>query len=283
MYVKTTAGRTRTAPWSATCTWPTTSGTRPRAGRCPRCCTASAARTQLDRAAIKRLVASLSKLLDPADALRRHRRLGPGVPGVTPVRRRVRPRRAVAAAGHRQGHRGPGPRPPAGPAPRCRGHRAGAVRAWSPTGRWRRRRNWPPPSGSATTCTSTSLPEIGEQACYRAMDWLHDVARASGGQEVFDQVATVLNLEVDLLFFDTTSTYFELEDADEEVARNWRGEKASGDDDADPDTGGRVPHPRQVQGQPRRPAADRDRDGRDPRRDPGAGAGAGPATPATRR
>ena len=38
---------------------------------------------------------------------------------------------------------------------------------------------------------------------------------------------------MDLLFFDITSTYFELEDADEQVARNWRREKATGDD-ADP-------------------------------------------------
>jgi len=28
---------------------------------------------------------------------------------------------------------------------------------------------------------------------------------------VFDQVAHLLNLEVDLIFFDTTSTYFETE------------------------------------------------------------------------
>jgi hypothetical protein len=48
---------------------------------------------------------------------------------------------------------------------------------------------------------------------YRAMDFLekHDgeVQRA-----VYFSVATLLNLDVDLLFFDTTSTYFETEDAD---------------------------------------------------------------------
>ena len=78
-----------------------------------------------------------------------------------------------------------------------------------------------------------NLPAIGEQACYRAMDWLLQI-RAPLEQEIFAQVANLLNLEVDLLFFDTTSTYFELEEADEEVARNWRGEKAPGGDDADP-------------------------------------------------
>ncbi|MFD8561246.1 transposase [Streptosporangium canum] len=41
--------------------------------------------------------------------------------------------------------------------------------------------------------------------------------------EVFRQTATLLDLEVDLLFFDTTSTYFEIEDADEPVVRDERG------------------------------------------------------------
>ena len=45
------------------------------------------------------------------------------------------------------------------------------------------------------------MPAIGEQACYRAMDWLND-ARASLEAGVFDKVATLLNLEAGLLFFD---------------------------------------------------------------------------------
>jgi len=40
---------------------------------------------------------------------------------------------------------------------------------------------------------------------------------------VFDRVATLLDLEVDLLFFHTTSTYFEVEDADEPIARDPKG------------------------------------------------------------
>lgn len=63
------------------------------------------------------------------------------------------------------------------------------------------------------------LTEIGEQPCYRAMDWLHEVTDDLDKQ-VFNQVATLLNLEVDLLFFDTTSTYFELETPDPAVARD---------------------------------------------------------------
>jgi len=78
------------------------------------------------------------------------------------------------------------------------------------------------------------LADVSDDACYRAMDWLHAV-RGELEKQVYFTVAAQLNLEVDLLFFDTTSTYFELEEADEEVARNWRGEKARGEDDADPD------------------------------------------------
>ena len=45
------------------------------------------------------------------------------------------------------------------------------------------------------------LPETSDDACYRAMDWLHDV-RDQLEAGVFRQVANLLNLEVDLLFFD---------------------------------------------------------------------------------
>ena len=76
------------------------------------------------------------------------------------------------------------------------------------------------------------VADVSDDACYRATDWLHAV-RAELEKQVYVQVADLLDLEVDLLFFDTTSTCFELEDAGEEAARNWRGERASGDD-ADP-------------------------------------------------
>jgi hypothetical protein len=66
------------------------------------------------------------------------------------------------------------------------------------------------------------LPEVSDDACYRAMDWLHDVAPELERQ-VFGQVANLLNLEVDLLFFDTTSTYFELDEADEPVGLDAHG------------------------------------------------------------
>ncbi|WP_341360898.1 hypothetical protein V5H98_07315 [Georgenia sp. M64] len=61
---------------------------------------------------------------------------------------------------------------------------------------------------------------VDEDACYRAMDWLHDVEPVLARQ-VYYQVTDLLNLEVDVLFFDTTSTYFETGDADE---ARWRDE-----------------------------------------------------------
>jgi Transposase DDE domain len=76
------------------------------------------------------------------------------------------------------------------------------------------------------------LPETTDDACYRAMDWLHQVAPELERQ-VFGQVANLLNLEVDLLFFDTTSTYFEVDEADEPVARDPHGRLRHADGDGD--------------------------------------------------
>ncbi|SDZ00839.1 hypothetical protein SAMN05661080_05242, partial [Modestobacter sp. DSM 44400] len=65
------------------------------------------------------------------------------------------------------------------------------------------------------------LVGVGEDECYRAMDWLIEAA-PQVEREVFWSVASLLDLEVDLLFFDTTSTYFQA-DADTPVARDARG------------------------------------------------------------
>jgi hypothetical protein len=72
------------------------------------------------------------------------------------------------------------------------------------------------------------LDKIGEQPCYRAMDWLHEV-KDDLEKQVFDEVANLLNLEVDLLFFDTTSTYFELTEPDEPLARDDTGHRSDTD------------------------------------------------------
>ena len=56
---------------------------------------------------------------------------------------------------------------------------------------------------------------VGEdpQALYRAMDWLLEI-EATLAEQVYWATADLLNLEVDLLFFDTTSTYFERDEPD---------------------------------------------------------------------
>jgi Transposase DDE domain len=67
------------------------------------------------------------------------------------------------------------------------------------------------------------LDATTDDACYRAMDHLLAIEPLLAEQAYF-QVTDLLNLEVDLLFFDTTSTYFETEAADEDIPRNARGE-----------------------------------------------------------
>jgi hypothetical protein len=86
------------------------------------------------------------------------------------------------------------------------------------------------------------LERTSDDACYRAMDWLLEIHHELE-QEIFGQVATLLDLEVDLLFFDTTSTYFELDEPDEPIARDQRGMPVAdghgqGAGDKDTDTAG---------------------------------------------
>lgn len=58
------------------------------------------------------------------------------------------------------------------------------------------------------------------QHLYRAMDVLLEY-REIIHKEVFFAVADLLNLEVDLIFFDTTSTYFEMDEEDENGLRQY--------------------------------------------------------------
>jgi hypothetical protein len=187
---------------------------------------------QLDKDAVRRLVASLSKLLEPGDALavtadsdlafaesrpyggayvldRLWHRLGIGrVLAGLASSGRGRPRDLAAAERVLFG--------------------LVANRALAPSSKLAAA-EW-----MSQDVRIDGLGEVPDDACYRAMDWLHAV-RGELEKQVYYQVAHLLNLEVDLLFFDTTSTYFELEDADEEVARTWRGEKPADGQDADPD------------------------------------------------
>lgn len=62
------------------------------------------------------------------------------------------------------------------------------------------------------------LTDLDVQHCYRAMDFLLE-SDEELQKEIFYSVADLFNLEVDLLFFDTTSTYFEMDDWDDEEFR----------------------------------------------------------------
>jgi len=180
---------------------------------------------RLDRDAVKRLVASLTRLLDPADALAatagseltfcESRPFG-GTFTLDTLWRRLGIDTVLKGL-----DTGPGNKP-----------RRGRPRATEVTERVLfglvANRALAPSSKLAAAdwinhdVHIQGLPETSDDACYRAMDWLHDV-REQLEAGVFHQVANLLNLEVDLLFFDTTSTYFELEDPDEPVARDEHG------------------------------------------------------------
>jgi hypothetical protein len=175
---------------------------------------------QLDRAAIKRLVAALSGLLEPADALAATAGAGLGFVESRPLggayvldglwhRLGIDTVMAKLLTGRRLD-------------PRAERVLFGLVanRALAPSSKL----------AAAAWITHDvhidGLPQTSDDACYRAMDWLLEITDALE-REVFWQVATLLDLEVDLLFFDTTSTYFELDEPDEPVARDERGQVLS--------------------------------------------------------
>jgi transposase len=74
-------------------------------------------------------------------------------------------------------------------------------------------------SAAEWVCEDALIPGLStmdEDHAYRAMDLLIDADTQGKVQEaVFFAVANLLNLEVDLLFFDTTSTYFERDTEDD--------------------------------------------------------------------
>jgi Transposase DDE domain len=173
---------------------------------------------QLDRDAVKRLVASLSRLLDPAAALAAtapsglaftsSRALG-GTHVLDHLWRRLGIDTAMARllAGRKLD-------------PRVERVLFALVanRALDPSSKlaaagWVTRR-----------AHIDGLPEVSDDACYRAMDWLIEIAPELE-REVFWQVATLLDSEVDLLFFDTTSTYFEIEEPDTPATRDDHGRR----------------------------------------------------------
>lgn len=78
------------------------------------------------------------------------------------------------------------------------------------------------------------LAEVDEDACYRAMDFFLAML-GELQQAVFFKVANLLNLEVDILFFDTSSTYWETDSTDDALLDN-----DTSDGDGDGDGEGRV-------------------------------------------
>lgn len=76
----------------------------------------------------------------------------------------------------------------------------------------------------------SSCPPFDDQAAYAAMDFLLDaLAEITAG--IFDRTANLLNLSCDVIFVDTSSTYWEVDVADEEIelATATQAEKAEGD------------------------------------------------------
>ena len=155
---------------------------------------------ELDKDSVRRLVAALSRLLDPAEALAAAE---PGELSVTASRptggthaldrlwRSWAWTMSSCAAW------------PAAPSPAAGRTRppSGSCSPWSRTGRSPRPPSSPPPTGSAPTSTSTGWTTFSDDACYRAMDQLPAI-ESDLAEQAYYQVTDLLNLEVDLLFFD---------------------------------------------------------------------------------
>jgi hypothetical protein len=78
------------------------------------------------------------------------------------------------------------------------------------------------------------LPDVYDEACYRAMDFLYAVLPALQ-ERVFFAVASLLDLEVDLLFFDTSSTYWETERLPDELQDDQQPPDGTAEPDSDAD------------------------------------------------
>ncbi len=92
---------------------------------------------------------------------------------------------------------------------------SGCCSRWSPTARSTRARSSPPPSGPARTRTSPAWRRwTRTRPTARWTCWSRPTRRPRCRRRCSSPTADLLNLEVDLLFFDTTSTYFERDEPD---------------------------------------------------------------------
>jgi transposase len=177
---------------------------------------------ELDKEQVRRLVASLSRLLDPAEALAASE---PGELSVTASRpvggthaldrlwRRLGLDQVTARALAARPGRGRRPDPDAERVLFAMvANRALAASSKLACAEWVRE-----------DVHVDGLDETSGDACYRVMDRLLEIEPVLA-EQAYHQVTDLLNLEVDLLFFDTTSTYFETEEADGDIPRNARGE-----------------------------------------------------------
>ena len=163
---------------------------------------------QVDRDALARLVSSISRFLEPARRSRRQRaaRSRSSTPAASAARTCWIS--SGSASGSRR--RSAGGR---GTAPRRGRRRAGAVRARSGplpgAGVQARRVRWVTERVAILSC-----PAFDDHAAYAAMDFLLE-ALGEIAQGIFDRTANLLNLSCDVIFVDTSSTYWEVDVADE--------------------------------------------------------------------
>jgi Transposase DDE domain len=180
---------------------------------------------ELDKDAVRRLVAALSRLLDPAEALAAAEPGDLAVTGSRPVGgthvldqmwRRLRLDQVIR---------------------RCLADRAAAGRKPDPD---TERVLLALVANRALAASSKlaaagwvgsdvhidGLDDVTDDACYRAMDQLLAI-EPDLAEQAYYQVTDLLNLEVDLLFFDTTSTYFQTEEADGDVPRDEDGRRVA--------------------------------------------------------
>src|ERR1019366_2336911 len=98
-----------------------------------------------------------------------------------------------------------------------RPRRSGSSSPWSPIACSPPHPSWRRLEWAEQDVARAGVDRLGAdpQIFYRAMDFLREADEAIQ-REVFFAVANLFNLEVDVLLFDTTSTYFETED-DEDI------------------------------------------------------------------
>ena len=165
---------------------------------------------KVDRDALARLVASISRFLTPEQAMVAAAGARGGGAGLPPAGRGVGAGPGVGAARDRRGGPPGRRRAPAG----RRAGGAGAVRAGRPAGAGAGQQAGRDPVGRPSGSRSRADRVRPTTQAYRGMDFLLDALDEIAG-EIFASVAHLLNLDLDIVFVDTTSTYWEVDVADE--------------------------------------------------------------------